>query len=124
MISVPLARALRTAGLRWRPLAGDAYLERGVEADPVRTWGDLESPPAPAAALWLPREDQLRGILRDGFEALRIDDTAEGRVFLVTAVVRGTRTDYEAQSAADAYGQAVLDLVIRSLADDDDGGPG
>jgi hypothetical protein len=72
--------------------------------------------------LWLPREDQLRELLRDGFVSLVTERVEGDALYLVTAVVRGERRTYEALSAADAYGEAVLDLIVRSLVADDEAG--
>ncbi|MDO9395187.1 MAG: pilus assembly protein CpaE [Herbiconiux sp.] len=154
MISLELARALRTAGLRWRPRSGDGFvIETVTDADtgdgrggtPAEVFTvsemtvEVQDHPtgsligfngttewaldsvAIADALWLPREDQLRVLLRDGFETLQVDrDGPDEPLYLVTAVIRGRRRTYEASSAADAYGEAVLDLIVQSLVSDEE----
>ncbi|MGA1838614.1 pilus assembly protein CpaE [Herbiconiux sp. 11R-BC] len=138
MISVELARALRTAGLRWRPRSGDSFvIETAEPGGEVFTVSEMtvEVHDFPSGqligfngttewaldsvdvgdTLWLPREDQLREILRDGFRRLETDGAGEHRLFLVTAVIRGEERTFEAVTAADAYGEAVLDLVVQSL---------
>ncbi|MGD8196143.1 pilus assembly protein CpaE [Herbiconiux sp. P18] len=142
MISIVLARALRTAGLRWHPRSGDGFVIESVEAgDEVYTVSEMtaevhEHPGGTLIGfngttewaldsvdlgdtLWLPREEQLRELLRDGFVSLvaeRLDDEV---LYLVTAIIRGEQRTFEALSAADAYGEAVLDLIVRSLVADD-----
>ncbi|WP_066039009.1 hypothetical protein [Herbiconiux solani] len=152
MISIELARALRTAGLRWHPRSGDAFVietadvtgeaeEQGegevftvsemtaevhdfpsgrlIGFNGTTEWA-LDSVDI-ADTLWLPREDQLRSLLRDGFEQLAVDRSdPEEPLYLVTAVVRGERRTFEALSAQDAYGEAVLDLIVRTLVSDDE----
>ena len=153
MIAVELARALRTAGLRWHPRSGDAFvietLERAGEpgaAGEVFTVSEMtaevhEFPSGSligfngttewaldsvdlADTLWLPREDQLREILRDGFRSLTAepldDDGSEpSTLYVVTALIRGRTRRFEAESAVDAYAEAVLDLIVQSLVADD-----
>ncbi|WP_297408743.1 pilus assembly protein CpaE [Naasia sp.] len=137
MISVPLARALRTAGLRWKPASGDRFSldlaetlgdvftisEMTVEAHSYPTgtilgfngtteWA-LDSV-AMDDALWLPREDQLRELLRATFRALRRAGTDEAEVFEVDIVLRGEALTFSAESADDAYAEALLTLVAGS----------
>ncbi|WP_440710466.1 pilus assembly protein CpaE [Herbiconiux sp. YIM B11900] len=140
MITPELARALRTAGLRWHPRSGDAFrIETAEGADEVFTVSEMtvevhEFPTgrqigfngttewaldsvALADTLWLPHEAQLRELLRDGFRRLEAVDG----LFVVTAVVRGVERAYEAETAEDAYGEAVLDLIVQTLVSDTDG---
>ncbi|MFB2583634.1 pilus assembly protein CpaE [Herbiconiux liukaitaii] len=146
MIAVELARALRTAGLRWHPRSGDAFVIEAVDADEVFTVSEMtaevhEFPTGSligfngttewaldsvdlADTLWLPREDQLREILRDGFrsltaEPLEPDEGEPTTLYVVTALIRGRTRQYEAESAVDAYAEAVLDLIVQSLVADD-----
>lgn len=142
MISIVLARALRTAGLRWHPRSGDRFIIETDEAgDEVYTVSemtvDVHDFPSGALigfngttewaldsvalteALWLPREDQLREILRDGFHSLVVERGGDETVYLVTATVRGERRTFEAATAEDAYGESVLDLIVQSLVADD-----
>ena len=60
-------------------------------------------------ALWLPREDQLRDLLRGAFRCLDRTDDA----YVVTAVIDGDERRYESVSAPEAYGLAVLALLDR-----------
>jgi hypothetical protein len=143
MISIELARALRTAGLRWHPRSGDGFvIETSEAAGDVFTVAEMtvEVHDFPSGqligfngttewaldsvdvtdTLWLPREDQLRELLRDGFRSLEVDRDGGDPLFVVTAVIRGTSRGYEALTAEDAYGEAVLDLIVQSLVTEDD----
>lgn len=141
-LSRELAVALRDAGLRWSPAAGDRFVipqpeldgevftlsEMTIEAREYPTgtilgfngtteWA-LDSV-AKDEALWLPREDQLRELLGSTFVALRREVAADGTASFVVTTHGGdgvTRED-RADSAVDAYGQAVLALVQRATAD-------
>ncbi|GAA0997203.1 pilus assembly protein CpaE [Subtercola frigoramans] len=99
MISPQLARALRVAGLRWQPTAGDRFvIERpGFEGD-VFTVSDMTieaqefstgtvlgfngttewalDSVALDDALWLPAEHQLRALLASAFRCLRRVDSS------------------------------------------------
>lgn len=132
MISTDLAVALREAGLVWHPASGDRFQldEPEFEAD-VFTVSEMTIEPrsyptgvilafngttewaldsvALEDALWLPREDQLREMLRGMFRALRRTDDAhvveiqfDGRVLL-----------FEHPEPADAYGLALLSVLRR-----------
>ncbi|WP_400997221.1 pilus assembly protein CpaE [Agromyces sp. GXQ0307] len=138
MISRDLALQLRDAGLAWHPDSGDRFqldlpsdVEAEVEADtftvsemtietrryPTGTilafngtteWA-LDSV-ALADAVWLPREDQLRELLRATFRSLRrLPDAYE-----VTIEVAGEALAFEHPDAAEAYGMALLALVDRT----------
>jgi hypothetical protein len=138
VISRDLAIELRDAGLVWHPESGDRFqldlpeqVEAEVEADiftvsemtiearryPTGTilafngtteWA-LDSV-ALADAVWLPREDQLRELLRATFRSLtRLEDSFEVEVEIAGDVRR-----FEHPDAAEAYGQALLELVGRS----------
>ena len=132
MISIELARALRDSGLEWRPQVGDSFIIDRVEADAdvfylsdltieahefstgtvlgfngTTEWA-LDSV-ALEDALWLPREDQLRELLRATFRALRRRaDTHE-----VEIEVRGETLTFEHPQPEDAYALAVLELLRR-----------
>lgn len=138
MISRELAIALRDAGLVWRPESGDRFqldlpgdVEPEVEAD-VFTVSDMtiEARRYPTGtilgfngttewaldsvslgdAVWLPREDQLRELLRSTFRALRrLDDAFEVEIELGDEHKRFGHPD-----VAEAYGLALLELVTRS----------
>ena len=133
MISLPLARALRTAGLRWKPQSGDrCAIDETEVGDAVFTVSDMtvEAHEYPSGtvlgfngttkwaldsvslddALWLPSEAQLREILRGAFRSLSV----EGDQFRVDIVFRNEAASFEAESAADAYGEAVLHLVTAA----------
>ena len=161
MISRELALALREAGLTWHPESGDRFqldlaenVEAEVEADvftvsemtiearryPTGTilafngtteWA-LDSV-ALADAVWLPREDQLRELLRATFRSLtRLEDSFEVEVELgerlparVTLAQCGDGTGHEPArggervrfdhpDVAEAYGEALLALVELS----------
>ncbi|WP_136707523.1 pilus assembly protein CpaE [Agromyces sp. H66] len=137
MISRDLAIALKEAGLVWHPESGDRFQldlpeqEAEVEADvftvsemtiearryPTGTilafngtteWA-LDSV-AFADAVWLPREDQLRELLRATFRSLtRLEDSFEVRIELGDEELR-----FEHPDVAEAYGLALLELVGRS----------
>lgn len=138
MISRELALALRGAGLVWHPESGDRFqldlpdtVEAEVEAD-VFTVSEMtiEAHRFPTGtilgfngttewaldsvsigdAVWLPREDQLRELLRSTFRALRrLDDAFEVEIELA-----GARRRFEHPDVSEAYGLALLELVGRS----------
>jgi hypothetical protein len=141
MISVDLAAKLKTAGLVWHPAPGDRFTlvqesfagevftlsEMVVQAQEFPTgtvlafngtteWA-LDSAEA-ADALWLPREDQLRELLRTSFRSL--ERVEEG--YRVTAVLPGGTDPSSVQDAenfwgpepAEAYGRALLALIRRA----------
>jgi hypothetical protein len=63
-----------------------------------------------ADAVWLPREDQLRELLRATFQSLtRLEDAFE-----VEVEIAGERLRFEHPDASEAYGRALLELVSRS----------
>ncbi len=133
MISLSLARALRTAGLRWKPASGDRFsIDRPEVSGDVFTVSEMtvEAHSYPTGtilgfngttewaldsvaiedALWLPREDQLRELLGGTFRSLLAVE--EG--FEVRIVFRGEETAYRSEAAADAYAEALLTLVTAS----------
>lgn len=127
MISVELARALHAAGLSWRPERGDAFVvpDRDLD-DQVFVLSDMVIEPQDVPggspilafngttewaldtleardAVWLPREDQLRDLLRDTFVSLEWAGAVGG---YVVALADGSQhVDFE---AACAYGRALL----------------
>jgi len=144
MISTDLALALRDAGLVWRPASGDRFQldEPEFEAD-VFTVSEMTIEPrsyptgtilafngttewaldsvALEDALWLPREDQLRELLRGAFRSLhRLADT-----HVVEIALRRDPRDrpdpgaaeelhrFEHPQPEDAYALAVLALLER-----------
>ncbi len=137
MISVELAGALKAAGLVWHPATGDRFtLQTGAFDDEVFTLSDmvveahesqtgtvlgfngttewaLDATEA-SGALWLPREDQLRGLLGSSFRSLeRIEQG-----YRVTSVMPGEAEHdtvaYWGSDAAQAYARALLALVRRA----------
>jgi hypothetical protein len=133
MITIDCARALREAGLRWRPASGDSFSivrpgfdsevftvsEMTIEAHEFDTgtilgfngtteWA-LDSL-ALEDALWLPREDQLRGLLGGTFRSLQRQE--EG--YRVNVRLSGADEQFDAPTAEDAYGSAVLMLIGRA----------
>ena len=138
MISRELALALREAGLVWHPASGDRFqldlpddVEAEAEAD-VFTVSEMtiEARRYPsgtilafngttewaldsvafADAVWLPREDQLRELLRATFRSLtRLEDSFEVEIELA-----GERVRFDHPDVAEAYGMALLELVGRS----------
>jgi len=138
VISRELAIALRDAGLTWHPESGDRFqldlpdaVEAEVEAD-IFTVSDMTieahryptgtilgfngttewalDSVALADAVWLPREDQLRELLRSTFRALRRLEDA----FEVEVDIAGERRRFEHPDVSEAYGLALLDLIGRS----------
>ena len=127
MISTQLARALRDSGLSWTPAVGDWFRIDRIEAEEdvfilsdmtveahqydtgtvlgfngTTEWA-LDSVEVDAA-LWLPREHQLRGMLGTAFVSL-----APG--FVVTATIDGVSQDFTADDAENAYAKALLALL-------------
>ena len=124
MITRELAERLRAAGVGWEPAAGDRFMipdrdldddvfhvsEMTIEVHEVRghrivkfngtTEWALDSIPA-ERVLWLPREDQLRGLLGARFARLVALDGG-----LVVVLDDGTRhVDTDAERA---YARALL----------------
>ncbi|MHC2186423.1 pilus assembly protein CpaE [Rathayibacter agropyri] len=144
MISFELARALRTAGLRWTPVTGDRFrIEReGFDGD-VFTVSEMtiEAHEYPTGtvlgfngttewaldsvsledSLWLPREDQLRELLRGTFRSLRRVAGPPMR-YVVESEFGGAAQEYADGAAENAYAQALLALVTAVAVDLDDTG--
>lgn len=130
MISTELARQLRDSGLTWTPASGDSFrIDRDGFEDDVFTLSDMTieshqfdtgtilgfngttewalDSVALEFALWLPREDQLRELLGEGFQSLV---RLEG-VYRVE-VARGLElVHFTAERPADAYALAVYAMV-------------
>ena len=131
MISVPLALRLREAGLRWEPARGDRFVIPGrgmdhevfvlsdmsVEVHEFATgpvigfngtveWA-LDSVEV-ASAVWLPDEPALRARLGGTFVSLQRD----GERYRVELAVVGRRVVVESAEPAEAYGLALLHLII------------
>jgi hypothetical protein len=141
MISTDLAVALRDAGLVWHPSSGDRFQldEPEFEAD-VFTVSEMTIEPrtyptgtilafngttewaldsvALEDALWLPREDQLRELLRGAFRSLhRLADTHVVEIsFRRAQGPEGAGEElhrFEHPQPEDAYALAVLALLER-----------
>jgi hypothetical protein len=134
MIGLDIARALRHAGMRWRPASGDAFvIDRPELEGDVFTVSDMTIEPhefdtgtilgfngttewaldslALEDALWLPREDQLRDLLGSTFRSLRRIDSAGGVIYRVDITLGGATTSFEATEPAVAYASALLALI-------------
>jgi hypothetical protein len=146
MISTGLARELREEGLVWTPASGDSFQiapvswpgedfegdvftvsDMTIEAHSYSTgtvlgfngtteWA-LDSV-ALDDALWMPREDQLRDLLRGTFRSLR-RETVEGRI-VYTVIAAISRTGHSADVDVDADADADVDVDVDD-ADDVDG---
>ncbi|WP_285113505.1 hypothetical protein [Leifsonia sp. fls2-241-R2A-40a] len=130
MIAEDIARQLRAAGLRWQPASGDTFaIDRpGMEGERF-TVSDMTIEPhhfdtgtilgfngttewaldslAVEDALWIPREDQLRELLRGTFRHLA--RTPDG--YRVTVIIEDQERFFEHEDAASAYAQALLSLI-------------
>ncbi|NEN07462.1 hypothetical protein G3T36_16500 [Diaminobutyricibacter tongyongensis] len=135
MIDLVVARDLREAGLRWRPISGDAFaIDRPDMQGELFTVSEMTIEPhefdtgtilgfngttewaldslALEDALWLPREDQLRELLGEAFRSLQ--RTGGGfRVEVDDPDAIGGIAAYQDADAATAYGRALL-VRIRS----------
>lgn len=138
MISTELALSLRDAGLVWHPRSGDRFQldEPEFEAD-IFTVSEMTIEPrtyptgtilafngttewaldsvALEDALWLPREDQLRELLRGAFRTLRrLPDTYEVEIEIAGREPEAAQTRvFQHPEPADAYAYAVLALLER-----------
>lgn len=136
MISRDLALELRRAGLVWRPESGDRFqIELPDLDDDIFTVSEMTIEPqrhptgtvlgfngttewaldslALDDAVWLPREDQLRELLRSRFRMLRrLPDSFE-----VVIELDGQERRFEHPEPAEAYGQALLTLIRRAVGD-------
>lgn len=130
MLPVAVAQALRDAGLSWQPASGDRFVvaDRGMD-EQVFVLSDMtvevhEHPTGPVIgfngtvewaldsldqkdALWLPREDQLRGLLGASFVRLE----RAGEVHRVVADYGGRRLQAESPDVEEAYALALLQLL-------------
>lgn len=138
MITRELAVSLRDAGLTWHPAEGDRFqldlpddVELEAEADVFTVSAmTIEARQTPsgtdlafngttewaldavtlADAVWLPREGQLRELLRGTFRSLvRLPDT-----FRVEIEIAGETLAFEHPDPTEAYGRALLALISRS----------
>lgn len=134
MIPLDLAARLREAGLVWKPRAGDRFAipDRDLDDDVfvlsnmtievhdlpegeiigfngTTEWAldDVEK----EEAIWLPREDQLRELLSGTFQSLvRVGDR-----YRVTVDFSGAEMGFEAAEPAEAYGEALLALILMAM---------
>ena len=142
MISTALAQELRDAGLAWTPTTGDAFqIARPDFEGDIFTVSDMtiEAHTYPTGtilgfngttewaldsvaledALWLPREDQLRDLLRGTFRRLDRTVDPDGMVrYSVTSAATSDETRggaaFESDDPAEAYGLALLALIRLS----------
>lgn len=138
MISTGLAVRLRDAGLVWTPASGDAFQISGPDFEgDVFTVSDMtiEAQIHPTGtvlgfngttewaldsvaiddALWLPREDQLRDLLRATFVSLVREPAEDNRAsYAVTTRVDGAEARFVSDDPAEAYGVALLALIGSS----------
>lgn len=135
VLPLTAGRALREAGLSWRPTAGDRFVlaDRDMDAQ-VFVVSDMvadvhEFPSGPVIgfngtvewaldsvgteqAVWLPAEDQLRRLLGGTFTRLERD----GPTWSVTVRLPADDTDtvLRTGTAAEAYAEALLLLLHRA----------
>ncbi|HWV78560.1 MAG TPA: pilus assembly protein CpaE [Isoptericola sp.] len=142
MISTELATRLRDAGLVWRPADGDRFRIDAPElSDEVFTVSTMtiEARDYPTGtilgfngttewaldsvaiedALWLPREDQLRELLRSTFRGLTRTTPGAGEQggeerYEVEVELLGEPRTFVDPDPAEAYGEALLALVELS----------
>lgn len=132
MLSTALARRLLAAGLNWSPMPGDRFVvdrpgvteavfhlaDMTVEVhdfvggsvigfNGVAEWA-LDSVSL-EETLWLPREDQMRAVLDHDFVGLGVD----GAGYAVVALVDGVPTTFTHRDAEEAYGRALLEVLLR-----------
>ncbi|QTE28703.1 pilus assembly protein CpaE [Pengzhenrongella sicca] len=135
MISIDLALRLHAAGVRWQPRSGDQFTILAPElTGEIFTISDMmiEAHEFPTGtvlgfngttewaldsvaqddALWLPREDQLRTMLGGTFRSLA---AAQAFYRVTTSSLSGGELTFEADSADEAYGQALLALIGSGL---------
>ena len=133
MISVELARSLRTAGLAWSPVSGDRFIiDMPDLADQTFVLSDLTvdlhdfhgqrvlgfngtvewalDSVLVDQALWLPHEDQLRQALGPTFD--RLESAGPDR-FRVVVTVEDAPIEFVDDDASAAYGRALLHLLTR-----------
>ena len=129
MLPLELARRLRGAGLVWQPAPGDRFVLPDRDLDDLFVLSHMtievhQLPKGPVIgfngttewalddvdqdeALWLPREDQLRDLLGPAFQ--RLERTGSG--YRVRAAIDGRVAEFTADSAEEAYGAALFELL-------------
>lgn len=136
MITVDRALRLRQAGLRWHPASGDRFaVLQAALAGEVFTISEMTIEPhdyptgtvlgfngttewaldsvAQEDALWLPREDQLRELLGRAFRSLA--RSTDGTYQVLVELSGRPEQVFSAQTADDAYAQALLALVSAAV---------
>ena len=144
MISTALARELRDAGVGWAPVSGDAFqlspamVDEGDFEGDVFTISDMTIEAhrfatgtvlgfngttewaldlvAQEDALWLPREDQLRDLLRGTFQRLEREADGDRIAYTVTIRLDGAPAAFRSDDPAEAYGRALLALARSAAA--------
>jgi hypothetical protein len=130
VISVELAKRLRDAGVRWKPVPGDRFViaDRDMD-DEIFVLSDMTidvhefetgkvlgfngtvewalDSVEQEAALWLPSETQLRELLGGTFVSM---SRQNGHFEIVLEIV-GDRTMFSDPSVEEAYGRALLFLA-------------
>lgn len=134
MLSLTLATELNEAGVRWDPVPGDRFTIRSAELlgeiftvsemtiqvhqypsgtilgfNGTTEWA-LDSV-TKDDALWLPSEQQLRGLLGGTFVSL---EAGAGEFTVTTRVGEAAEARFVAATAEDAYARALLELVRRA----------
>lgn len=130
VISVELAKRLRSAGVQWDPTPGDRFVlpDRGMDDEVfVLSHMTIDVHEFPTGrvigfngtvewaldsveqeeTLWLPNEDQLRELLGGAFAELSRND----REYRVVLDVGGRRLEITAEDPSEAYGRALLHLA-------------
>jgi hypothetical protein len=133
VISLDLARSLRTAGLTWTPTSGDRFVidmpdlrdQSFVLSDLTVDLQHFGGEPVLAfngtvewaldsvtveQAVWLPHEDQLRVALGPAFRRL---ESTEGERSVVVVEVDGAAIEFADAEVSSAYGRALLHLLTR-----------
>jgi hypothetical protein len=134
MISFPMARRLKQAGLKWTPRLHDFFAvpERGMDTK-IFVISDLQANIEKlfgsevvafqgasewaldylitSEAVWMPREEQLREVLlaSSSETSLHLDCTTEGCHLDVRSGV--VEMSFDAQQVGDAYAQALLHIL-------------
>ena len=127
VLSADIAQALQRAGLRWEPRVHDRFIIPDRDLDgKVFALNDLSTEFGPLQAItfngavewsldwilseevvWLPTETQLRQAMGEAFVALeRI-----GQVWRCRYTIEGEERAVEAESGADAYGLALIEVL-------------
>lgn len=135
MVTLELARQLRSAGLHWTPAPGDRFVVPDREMDDevfVVSEMVVEAHERPTGrvigfngttewaldsieehnVVWLPREDQLRAML--GRRFVRLEAVSGG--FAVVTTYDGTAYRHVDSDAERAYGQSLLASMAADAA--------